>query len=118
MKDELPVVEDAAIERLVRLGGPDLVRQMADLYFQHGPERLDLLRQGVEADDASSVERAAHALKSSAGNLGARRLQRTADMVEALAAEGVIETELIARLRTDHAASVSALRSILQELAP
>lgn len=117
MKDDLPVLEGAAIDRLTRLGGEDLVRQMVDLYFEHGPDRLELMSQGVAADDASLVERAAHALKSSAGNLGARRLQHTAEMVEALAAEGVIDTELVARLRHAHAASVESLRRVLEEMA-
>jgi HPt (histidine-containing phosphotransfer) domain-containing protein len=113
---ELPVLDRTALDRLLRLGGQPLLQQMIELYLTHAPERLDALEQGLQAGDPGQVERAAHTLKSSAGNLGARRLQHSAEAVEALAARGVVDAELAARLREDHEASTGALRSALEEL--
>lgn len=113
-----PILNDSAIDRLTRIGGDDLVRQMIELFLEHGPGRMAALIDGYEAGDAARVERAAHTLKSTAGNLGAGRLQATAETVEALAAEGSIDGELVARLQREYEESVAALRQKLRELSP
>jgi HPt (histidine-containing phosphotransfer) domain-containing protein len=112
---EPPVLEPAAVERLLRLGGADLVRQMIELYLRHGPERIAALAAGVAAGDAGQVERAAHTLKSTAGNLGAHRLQHTADALEAMAADGVVDEQMAARLSVEYDDSAAALRQLLEE---
>jgi HPt (histidine-containing phosphotransfer) domain-containing protein len=111
-----PAVEQAALDRLVRLGGAKLLRQMIELYLTHGPERLRAVEEGVQAGDAAMIERAAHTLKSSAGNLGAVRLQHTADALEALAAEGVVDAHVAVRLREEFGESATLLRRALEEL--
>lgn len=113
-----PILNDSAIDRLARLGGDDLVRQMIELFLEHGPGRMAALVDGSGAGDAVRVERAAHTLKSTAGNLGAGRLQATAETVEALAADGSIDGELVARLQREYDESVVALRHRLGELNP
>jgi HPt (histidine-containing phosphotransfer) domain-containing protein len=110
------VLEGTALVRLERLGGTGLVRQMIELYLQHGTERLDALAAGVAASDARAVERAAHSLKSSAGNLGALRLQHTADALEAMAADGVIDEPVARRLREEYDESAALLRAALGKL--
>jgi len=82
------VIDRAAIERLTRLGGAPLARQMIDLFTEHAAERLDAVRRGVDGPDVKSAERGAHSLKSTAGNLGAERLMEAARQVEAAAAAG------------------------------
>jgi HPt (histidine-containing phosphotransfer) domain-containing protein len=111
-----PVLEPMAIDRLLRLGGADLVRRLAELYLEQGPERLQALADGVARSDAALVERAAHTLKSTAGNVGASRLQHSAQAVEALAGEGVIDSALAARIRAEFEESAAALRRAVQEL--
>jgi HPt (histidine-containing phosphotransfer) domain-containing protein len=110
-----PVVERTALERLHRLGGSTLVSQMIELYLSSGAARLELLRQGVASADAKQVERAAHAVRSSAGNLGARQLQDTAGSVEAMAAEGIIDRALAERLIREYHDSAAALRAAMEE---
>jgi two-component system sensor histidine kinase/response regulator len=45
---------------------------------QHGPE-LERLRERLRAGDLATVQRLAHTLKGSAGNLGATAVQAAAD---------------------------------------
>lgn len=84
---ELEVVEDAALERLLRIGGQDFLLEMIDLFLEHAPERIRSAGAALETGDHQSLYRAAHSLKSTAGNLGARGLQRTAERVESHAAQ-------------------------------
>jgi two-component system, sensor histidine kinase and response regulator len=111
-----PVLEQTALDRLVRLGGATLLREMVELYLAHGPERLHALDEGVAAGDPARVERAAHMLRSSAGNLGAVRLQHTADALEALSARGLLDRQMVKRLRREYEESAALLRAALEEL--
>jgi len=81
-------IDRSAIERLERLGGPDLVGRVAALFVELGRARMAAALEAVDAGDLASVERAAHSLKSSAGNVGARALAEIAGKVERLAEEG------------------------------
>jgi HPt (histidine-containing phosphotransfer) domain-containing protein len=112
---EDPVLDPAAQERLRRLGGPRLLRQMAGLYLEHGPDRVRALREGAASDDAGQVERSAHTLKSSAGNLGALRVQRAAEVLEASAVAGVVDDAAVERLVDEYDRSAAALRSMLED---
>lgn len=113
--NDVPVLDGTAVDRLRRIGGADLVRRMIELYLASAPERVDALTQAAAADDVPRVERAAHMMKSSAGNLGAVRLQRTAEALEVVAAEGRIDAGLVERLVSDVDASTAALRNVLEE---
>lgn len=110
-----PSLNGTALARLRRIGGASLVRQMVDLYLAGGPARVQAIAEGAAAGDATRVERAAHALKSSAGNIGAEQLQHTADALEALAAEGNIDMALVARLVREYDESADALARALEE---
>lgn len=77
-----------AIDRLRRLGGGELVRRMGRLFVSLGEERVAAARAGVTYGDLDTIERAAHSLKSSAGNVGAVELQRAAETAERASAEG------------------------------
>lgn len=88
-EDEVPddAIDPAAIDRLDRLGGDELVGKMAALFVELGPERMAAATEGLEAGDLDAVERAAHSLKSSAGNVGAVELGEAAGRLERLAEE-------------------------------
>jgi HPt (histidine-containing phosphotransfer) domain-containing protein len=109
-------IDPAAIARLERLGGAPFVRQMIELYLQHGPDRIRALNAGVANHDAREVERAAHALKSSAGNLGATRLQAAALALELLALAQKVDQPAAELVLQEYEASEAALRARLQEL--
>lgn len=79
------VLEDAAIDRLRRIGGQEFVVEMIDLFLENAPQRVEAAREALAAEDSKSLYRAAHSLKSTAGNLGARALQAAAERLEAKA---------------------------------
>ncbi len=80
------VLDPGAIERLDRIGGREFVLEMIDLFLEHSPQRLSAGRTAFEGGDMTGVYRAAHSLKSTAANLGARALQSTAEQAESRAA--------------------------------
>lgn len=110
------IIDPAAIARLERLGGRDFLRNMIELYLQHAPARVLAIEEGLDAADAAQIERAAHGLKSSAGNLGAFRLQDAALSLELMGAAGTIDTAAIALVRDEYTASERALRALLQDI--
>ncbi|MGH7446632.1 MAG: Hpt domain-containing protein, partial [Longimicrobiales bacterium] len=91
------------------------LRQMVELYLEHGAERVRSLTEAAAAGDVNRVERAAHTMKSSAANLGAVRLRHTAEAVEMNAAADMIDSELVARLVREYEESAGALRRVLEE---
>jgi len=88
---QLVVLDAVAVERLRRLGGQEFLVEMIDLFLEHGPGRLDGIRAGMAERDAVLVQRSAHSLKSTAGNLGGRVVQGLAQEIETLAADGDLE---------------------------
>lgn len=110
-----PVLDPAALDRLRRIGGGTLLAQMVELYLANGPDRVRTLQDGAATGDVERVERAAHTMKSSAGNLGAIRLQRTAEALESSAGAGTVDAQLVARLVREYEESAAALREVLEE---
>ena len=76
------VVESAALERLLRIGGQDFLLEMIALFLDNAPERIRAAQAGLASGDLQAVYRASHSLKSTAGNLGARGLQEAAESLE------------------------------------
>lgn len=113
-----PVLDGVALDRLRRIGGADLVRRMIELYLEAGPGRVGSIRGSAASGNIDAVERAAHSMKSSAGNLGAIRLQHTAEALESAAAAGMIDLELVERLAHEFEASAAALSDVLNGNTP
>jgi HPt (histidine-containing phosphotransfer) domain-containing protein len=64
----------AGLRELQEEGEPDILEEIVELFLTDVPPQLVALREAVEASDAHSVERIAHTLKGSCGNLGAVRM--------------------------------------------
>ena len=79
--------DPAAIERLLKLGGPKFTLEMIDLFGSYGGKKVAEARQAQNAGNLTTLAEAAHPLKSSAGNVGAVRVQELAAQVEASARE-------------------------------
>jgi HPt (histidine-containing phosphotransfer) domain-containing protein len=77
--------DEAALEKLRQLGGDKFVHRMIDMFFDYAPKRLAAARAGEQADDLVAIAKGVHPLKSSAGQLGARRVQELAAQIEKLA---------------------------------
>jgi HPt (histidine-containing phosphotransfer) domain-containing protein len=85
---ELPAIDPAALQRLQRLGGGAFVRQMIDLFLDYAPKKLAAARAAHAAANLDAVAEAVHPLKSSAGNVGAARVQDLANRAESIARAG------------------------------
>ncbi|HUH13287.1 MAG TPA: Hpt domain-containing protein [Longimicrobiales bacterium] len=110
-----PTVLDArAADRMVRLGGLDLLDQRMALREEGGPQRIAAAEAAAAAGALPAVQRAAHSLKSSAGNLGLSALQQQAHEVESAAGAGERAAVLagVARLEPLFASGLNALRSL------
>ncbi len=79
-------IDDRALDRLRRQGGPALVREIVKIFLEDAPLRLRDGRAGVAARNLNATRRAAHSLKSTAGALGAIELKSLSERIETLAA--------------------------------
>jgi HPt (histidine-containing phosphotransfer) domain-containing protein len=91
MPESGSALDETVLGRLRRLGGDTLVDRMITLFMANVRLRLPAARAAMRAGALEEVGRAAHSLKSSAGNVGAIRLQHLAGALEAHAAEGQAE---------------------------
>lgn len=87
-RKELSLVTSEAVGRLKEWGGDALLGRMIDLFLELAPQRLQALAEGERSGDLAALEGTAHSLKSSAGNLGALRLQEAAEQLETAARGG------------------------------
>ncbi len=84
------VLDPAVIESLKELGGeddPDLFSELVQLFLEDTPVRIRKLCDALNESDARAIEQAAHALKSSAANLGATQLATVFMQIEAAGRE-------------------------------
>lgn len=81
-------LDPAALERLDRLGGAVFVCRMIDLFLEYAGKKITEARAAQAAGDCAGVEKAVHPIKSSAGNIGACRVQQLAAQIEELAQQG------------------------------
>ena len=62
------------LRELQEEGEPDILNELIELFLDDVPPHLKTLQEAVEGKDASSIERIAHTLKGSCGNMGATRM--------------------------------------------
>jgi len=119
-----PILDPAAPARLRRIGGERLLGEMIRLFETGAPARVAEARAAASAGDAEGMRATAHALKSTAGNLGLARLQAACRLAEAEAGAAA-EAEAGAGSGTDlhrHAADMesevsAALAALRREVA-
>ena len=71
-----------ALKRLERFGGLKLREELTKLFLQEAPERIASGHAALAAGDVAGIRTMAHALKSSAGQMGARRVQAICERIE------------------------------------
>jgi HPt (histidine-containing phosphotransfer) domain-containing protein len=64
----------ASLRELTPPGEPDVLTEVLQLFLEDVPTRIARLRVAWQAGNAEELQRAAHSLKGSAGNIGARDL--------------------------------------------
>ena len=112
--DGAPILDPTLLESLRTLrfdGEPDPVTEIIDLFLRDTPSRLQEATEAARRRDSAGVQAAAHTLKGSANNLGARRLGAAAGRLENQAATG--RWDLVDELLDS---SASELRALIPEL--
>ena len=117
--NETSNLDPAAMDRLQRLGGDEFVRKMIGLFVDYAAEKITAARQAMAEDNLPAVADAAHPIKSSAGNVGARKVQEIAQRIEQSARQSQREAlpGLIAELEAAFAAAKTDLEQIKQSRA-
>jgi HPt (histidine-containing phosphotransfer) domain-containing protein len=109
------IIDRAHLDQLGTRFGAAFLVQLIDLFIEQGRERIVAAEGGAAAGDGKGVSAAAHALKSSAGNLGASSLGTRAADVERAALEHPAPaalTGLVEGLRAAFEEACMALRSV------
>jgi len=110
-------IDPLSIDRLLQVGGQNLVNKMVGVFLKNGPKRLASAQQGLKNNDLSKIEHAVHSLKSSAGNYGAHALATLAGDIEEQVNNGHtegLETQL-QQLTLLYKKVENRLRMLLQE---
>jgi len=111
-----PVIDPGALARLLEWGGEDLPRKMIEIFLSHAPRRVEQIRDGLRENDPRGAVEGAHSLKSSAGNLGASRVQTLCHDVERMAEDGDLSAarKLLPELERAYARAREELERILE----
>ena len=80
--------ELAALERLTRFGGTQLMAEMVKLYLEDTPRRLATARLALRSHDALALAKAAHSIRASSAQLGAAELTAACEATEEAADDG------------------------------
>jgi two-component system sensor histidine kinase/response regulator len=87
-------INPRALDAIRQLPGPNgalLVQKVITAYLADTPPRFAQLRAAVDAGDAETLRKAAHALKSSSANVGAEQLAGLCRELEAVGRQATIE---------------------------
>lgn len=72
-------------------GSPELLGELVEMFLADVPTRVTGLRAALEKGDGLQARAVAHALKGSAGQLGALRLASVAETIEHECASGQLD---------------------------
>ena len=96
----IDVLDVPTLDRLRELAGGsnEVIEEIAVLYVRDAPSRLAAIDAAIAGRDAKALAMAAHAFKSSSGNIGALRMQELCGALELLGISGAMEgAEVLAR---------------------
>jgi HPt (histidine-containing phosphotransfer) domain-containing protein len=119
MPDPEPqVVDERILAELMASTGDDIgfVRELIQTYLADTPMQFEAMTAAVAADDAASLVRPAHTLKSSSATVGAMRLSAIARELEMAGRSGSLGAETQAGLdaaRAEWQAAAEALDMFL-----
>jgi HPt (histidine-containing phosphotransfer) domain-containing protein len=78
-----PAGDPGALQLIERVGGSALVRKMVAAFLRDASRRIESAQDAAGRNDLSTVYAAMHAMKSSAGQLGAVKVQQLSTQIEA-----------------------------------
>ena len=99
-------------------GGVDLIKQVVSTYISSVPQYMNQIEQGALNCNGEMLRQAAHALKSSAANIGAETLSGFCKQLEDLGRGDQINvaTGLLPEMRSEYDQVLIALQKILKEV--
>ncbi|MCL1894395.1 MAG: Hpt domain-containing protein [Holophagaceae bacterium] len=82
---DLPVLDQETLDQLIEIdcGELGLTIEMVELFTTDQPKRFVALKSAIESNDLTKIMEISHAIKGSAGTIGAMRLRALAAMLEA-----------------------------------
>jgi HPt (histidine-containing phosphotransfer) domain-containing protein len=88
-----PLLDERILAELMASTGDDIafVRELIQTYLADTPMQFEAMTVAVEADDAASLVRPAHTLKSSSATVGATRLSSYARDLEMAGRSGSLD---------------------------
>ena len=109
---DMTVIE--SLRDLDETGSMDLAQEVFSVFLSSSARRLVELNAAIVQGDVQSLGKIAHALKSSAANVGALVLSEHFRELEKLAREGRLDDALgqLATMQQEHARAVSAIEAL------
>jgi HPt (histidine-containing phosphotransfer) domain-containing protein len=113
------VIDNNVVEELLALGEDGDAELLVDLireFLEHGPDQVEAVLQGLEDQDFSQVERAALALKGSAGNLGVLKLHGTCERLHSASKQHELDElrQLVPAVKRNFEEAFEALEQLLE----
>lgn len=109
------LLDRAALDALAEMtgGDPEFLAELIDTFLADGPALLGAMETAAAGDDAATLRRAAHTLKSNARTFGAMTLGAVCQEIEERGATSNLDgiTGLIERARGEYPAVVAALEA-------
>jgi HPt (histidine-containing phosphotransfer) domain-containing protein len=104
------------LRRLTPAGEPDVLVEILTVFLDDVPKRILALRAAAVAGDAFAMQRAAHSLKGSSGNIGARALHDVCRQLDDHARSGDLTrvTPLLDSLAIEYDRVEAEIRRLLQ----
>ena len=115
------VLDMTIVEELLSLsddGDPELLLDLIQLFLDDGPAKIKAVTEGLAEQDFDKMERAAHALKGSSGNLGAVLLQHACEEMQLATRKHDLDdsSRLTPLMREHFETACAALRELQQQL--
>ena len=112
----MSAIDPKVIEELRALqtgGSPTFLSELIDIFLKELGQHLVRLRKALDERDSAVLERVAHTMKGSCGNLGARELSKVCSELQGVAREGDWgrSQALVARIEGDAVAVDAELRA-------
>lgn len=114
-------IDSETISSLLELdpeGGKELLRELVGMFTGMTPPKLQAIQTAFAREDAATIARECHSLKSSSGNLGAKRFSKLCAQIEGVAKIGTVAgiEAWVAELQPAYQEAEAGLQEVLAGL--
>ena len=99
-------------------GSKELFQEIADMFLENLPASMAKIKEGIAKGDAYALEHAAHSLKGSVGNFGAKRAHEAVYHLEKLGREKkmIDAADALSHLEKEFKALTVEIKNVLEEM--